>query len=100
MQQDNLWEQFWRGNAYAVGVIHCSCWVEGIMAQQAGFWSVDDRLAAISAGGDPLEALNATVDFERFRPILERSAGRLRIPSVECLNRRQRQVSGLFSGPG
>jgi hypothetical protein len=39
------------------------------MAKQAGFCSVDDRLAEISAGGDPLENLNATVDFERFRPI-------------------------------
>lgn len=48
------------------------------MAKQAGFWSVDDRLAEISAGGDPLETLNATVDFERFRPILERAAGKAR----------------------
>lgn len=48
------------------------------MAKQAGFWSVDDRLAEISAGGDPLEILNATVDFERFRPILERAAGKAR----------------------
>ena len=45
------------------------------MATQAGFWSVDDRLAEISAGGDPLETLNTTVDFERFRPILKRAAG-------------------------
>ncbi|MFW8637577.1 transposase, partial [Cribrihabitans pelagius] len=48
------------------------------MSRQAGFWSVDDRLAEISAGGDPLETLNATVDFERFRPILECAAGRPR----------------------
>lgn len=48
------------------------------MAKQAGFWSVDDRLAEISAGGDLLETLNATVDFERLRPILERAAGSLR----------------------
>lgn len=45
------------------------------MAKQAGFWSVDDRLAEISAGGDPLETMNATVDFKRFRPILESAAG-------------------------
>ncbi|MCJ8335991.1 MAG: IS5 family transposase [Epibacterium sp.] len=45
------------------------------MTKQAGFWSVDDRLAEISAGGDPLETLNTTVDFERFRPILKRAAG-------------------------
>ena len=46
------------------------------MAKQAGFWSVEDRLEEISAGGDPLETLNATVEFERFRPILEKAAGR------------------------
>ena len=38
------------------------------MAKQARFWSVDNRLAEISAGGDPMETLNATVDFERLRP--------------------------------
>lgn len=50
------------------------------MAEQAGFWSVDDRLAEISASGAPLETLNATVDFERFRPVLEHAAGRARGP--------------------
>jgi len=50
------------------------------MAKQAGFWSVEDRLEEISAGGDPLETLNETVAFERFRPILERAAGRPRGP--------------------
>ena len=50
------------------------------MAQRVGFWSVDDRLTEISAGGDPLEALNTTVDFERFRPILGRAAGNSRGP--------------------
>ena len=49
--------------------------MEGSMTKQAGFWSVDDRLAEISASGDPLETLNTTVDFERFRPILKRAAG-------------------------
>ncbi|MDB2408041.1 transposase [Jannaschia sp.] len=48
------------------------------MAKQSGFWSVEDRLAEISAGGDPLETLNATVEFERFRPILEKAVGRPR----------------------
>lgn len=33
------------------------------------------RLNEISASGDPLETLNATVDFEMFRPILERTTG-------------------------
>ena len=48
------------------------------MSKQAGFWSIEERLAEISAGGDPLETLNRTVEFERFRPILERAAGRPR----------------------
>ena len=46
------------------------------MAAQPNFWSFEERLAEISADGDPLEALEAVVDFERFRPILERAAGK------------------------
>ena len=41
-----------------------------------GFWSITDRLAEISAQGDPLETLAETVDFEMFRPILEGALGR------------------------
>ena len=48
------------------------------MAAQLNFWSYEERLAEISADGDPLEALDAVVDFERFRPILERAAGKPR----------------------
>lgn len=46
------------------------------MAGQMGFWSITDRLAEISAQGDPLETLAATVDFEMFRPVLEGALGR------------------------
>ena len=46
------------------------------MAGQLGFWSITDRLAEISAQGDPLETLAATVDFEMFRPVLEGALGR------------------------
>ena len=51
------------------------------MTGQMGFWSITDRLAEISAQGDPLETLAATVDFEMFRPVLirllaDRRAGR------------------------
>ena len=35
--------------------------------RQAGFWDVEDRLRELSAQGDPLEKLSATVDFEIFR---------------------------------
>ena len=45
------------------------------MTGQLGFWSVADRLAEISAQGDPLETLAATVDFEMFRPVLVRALG-------------------------
>ncbi len=46
------------------------------MAKQAEPWSVDDGLVELSAGGNPLQTLN----FERFRPILERTSGRRRTP--------------------
>ena len=42
------------------------------MAVQRGFWDVEDRLKELSAEGDPLEKLTATVDFEMFRPLLRR----------------------------
>ena len=45
------------------------------MAGQLGFWSIEERLAEISAQGDPLERLAATVDFEMFRPVLARALG-------------------------
>ncbi len=46
------------------------------MAGQMGFWSITDRLAEISARGDPLETLAGTLDFEIFRPVLETALGR------------------------
>ncbi len=46
------------------------------MAGQMGFWSITERLAEISARGDPLETLAATVDFEMFRPVLVETVGR------------------------
>ena len=38
---------------------------------QLGFYDLDKRLGAISAKGDPLEALNAVVPFESFRAEME-----------------------------
>jgi len=46
------------------------------MAHQAGFWDIEERLKAISAKGDPLETLSATVDFEIFRPVLAKALKR------------------------
>src|SRR5580765_8344242 len=37
-----------------------------------GFFDVDERLKALSAKGDDLERIKALVDFELFRPELER----------------------------
>jgi IS5 family transposase len=46
------------------------------MQGQAGFWDVADRLKELSAEGDPLEKLSATVDFEIFRPVLVKALRR------------------------
>jgi transposase, IS5 family len=46
------------------------------MAGQPGFFDSDERLAWLSAAGDPLERLAVVVDFELFRGELERSLRR------------------------
>src|SRR5690348_8899105 len=46
------------------------------MRGQAGFFDVDERLKQLSAKGDNLERLSAVVDFEVFRPDLERAVPR------------------------
>jgi IS5 family transposase len=43
--------------------------------RQPGFWDVEERLRELSAQGDPLEKLGATVDFEIFRGGLEAALG-------------------------
>ena len=49
------------------------------MSEQRIFWDYEEYLGTILAkGDDPLGKLSATVDFERFRPILEKAAGRPR----------------------
>jgi IS5 family transposase len=45
------------------------------MPGQRGFWDVEERLKELSAEGDPLEKLGATVDFELFRPVLTKALG-------------------------
>jgi hypothetical protein len=44
-------------------------------AGQPGFWDVQERLRELSAQGDPLEKLAATVDFEMFRAELAAAFG-------------------------
>ena len=41
--------------------------------KQAGFFEVEERLARLSGLGDQLEAFSQTVDFEAFRPDLEKA---------------------------
>jgi IS5 family transposase len=43
---------------------------------QLGFFDVDERLAALSAAGDPLERLSEVVDFELFLPVLDAALAR------------------------
>ena len=46
------------------------------MARQVGMFDVEERLAGLSKKGDDLERLAAVVDFEVFRPELERAVPR------------------------
>ena len=46
------------------------------MRGQAGFFDIEERLKELSAKGDTLERLNGLVDFELFRPDLERAVPR------------------------
>src|ERR671910_1117678 len=46
------------------------------MGRQPGFFDMTDRLRELSAKGDGLERIAALVDFERFRPDLERAVPR------------------------
>ena len=46
------------------------------MRGQAGFFDIDERLKELSAKGDTLARLNGLVDFELFRPDLERAVPR------------------------
>jgi len=46
------------------------------MARQPGLFDLEERYAALSAAGDPLERLAAVVDFELFRPELDAALDR------------------------
>ena len=54
--------------------------IGGRDVEAAMFRDAEDRLKEISAKGDPLETLAEAVDFKRFKPILEKAAGRPRSP--------------------
>jgi IS5 family transposase len=44
--------------------------------KQRGFFDVDERLRRVSDLGDPLEAMASVVDFEGFRPVLDKALDR------------------------
>jgi len=44
--------------------------------KQPGFFDVDERLARVSTLGDPLEVMASVIDFEGFRPVLDRALAR------------------------
>jgi len=46
------------------------------MADQPGFFDLDERCRALSAAGGPLERLAQVVDFELFRAELEAALNR------------------------
>ena len=46
------------------------------MVSQPGFFDLDDRYAALSKAGDPLERLKKVVNFEVFRYRLEKALNR------------------------
>src|SRR5256885_970559 len=60
-----------RTRQFAAFLIHCDGWIgDDSMRRQAGFFDVDDRLKRLSDLGDQLEAFEAAVEFEAFRPEL------------------------------
>lgn len=44
--------------------------------KQAGFFDVDERLKRVSDLGDPLEIMAEIIDFEVFRPVLDKALAR------------------------
>ncbi len=50
--------------------------LEVAMVGQSGFFDLEERLSGLSKKGDDLERLGAVIDFELFRPELERAVPR------------------------
>lgn len=44
--------------------------------KQVGFFDVDERLKRVRDLGDPLEVMAQIIDFERFRPVLDKALAR------------------------
>jgi IS5 family transposase len=60
-----------------VKLMHCRWSAEAMTtAGQPGFFDAEERYAALSAAGDPLERLAAMADFEVFPPVLDAALAR------------------------
>jgi hypothetical protein len=72
------------------------------MTGQQGFFDGEERLARLSAAGDPLERLAAVVDFELFRPDLELVVKRFTLSCVRLSVARVKATTGdaPFGGRG
>ncbi len=56
---------------------------------QPGFFDLRDRLHKIDKNGTPLAKINETVNWEMFRPVLEKARGKGRQSSVVHKETRQ-----------
>lgn len=63
--------------------------------KQPGFFDVKEHLARLRRLGDQLEAFSRTVDFEVFRPNLEKTL----VYSDRSKDERSQQYRNLISGP-
>ena len=59
-----------------------SATLEVVIPKRYRHRAVEEGLGEKSAKGDPMEELVIVVDFEQFRPVLERAAGRQRTDAV------------------
>lgn len=60
--------------------------------RQVGLFGLSDQLKRLSDCGDPLETMGRVVDFEVFRPALEKALAR---GGSVCLHRLAAWISGL-----
>ena len=67
------------------------------MARQPEFWDIEECLKEISEDDDSLETLAGAADFQRFRPVLERTAGKpsARKATAGPRSRRKRKIMRL-----
>ena len=52
---------------------------------QNSLFDLQNRYASLSEAGDPLERLNAVIDWEMFRPLLERIDIKEPAVTISCM---------------